>query len=109
VSGNTGPIEVAYNAAGTQFNQNISITYNSTGAITFGANGGTSTLAAARTVSVVGFGGAGCGNLSLARLTQTGVTAQTINLSGNNTATLTLGPVSSFAGSVTTNNSFHHS
>jgi hypothetical protein len=102
VSGNTGPLEIAYTSAATQFNQNISITYNSTGAITFGANGGTSTLAAARTVSVVGFGGAGCGNLSLARLTQTGVTAQTINLSGNNTATLTLGPVSSFAGSVTT-------
>lgn len=101
VSGNTGPLEVAYTSAGTQFNQNISITYNSTGAITFGANGGTSTLANTRTITVAGFGGAGCGNLSIARLTQSGATPQTINLAGNNTATLTLGPASSFAGSVT--------
>lgn len=102
ISGNSGPLEIAYTAANTQFNQNISITYNATGAISFGANGGTSTLAATRTISVVGFGASGCGNLSIARFTQSGATAQTINLGGNNTATLTLGPASSFGGSLTT-------
>ncbi len=101
VSGNSGALEIAYTAAGTQFNQNVSVTYNATGAITFGANGGTSTLAATRTISVAGFGASGCGNLSIARFTQSGATAQTINLGGNNTATLTLGPASTFAGSVT--------
>ncbi|MBL7869971.1 MAG: hypothetical protein JNM78_00055 [Cyclobacteriaceae bacterium] len=101
VSGNSGALEIAYTAANTQFNQNVSVTYNATGAITFGANGGTSTLAATRTISVAGFGASGCGNLSIARVTQTGATAQTINLAGNNTATLTLGPASSFAGSLT--------
>jgi hypothetical protein len=50
---------------------------------------------------VAGFGGSGCGNLSLARFTQAGATAQTITLAGNNTATLTIGPASSFAGALT--------
>lgn len=100
-SGSTGTIDLAYTSAANQFNGNISITYTATAAITFGANGGTSTLAAGQTIGVAGFGGSGCGNLSLARFTQAGATAQTINLAGNNTATLTIGPASSFAGALT--------
>jgi hypothetical protein len=100
-SGSTGTIDLAYTSAANQFNGNISITYTATAAITFGANGGTSTLAAGQTISVAGFGGGGCGNLSLARFTQSGATAQNITLAGNNTATLTIGPASSFAGALT--------
>jgi hypothetical protein len=100
-SGSTGTIDLAYTSAANQFNGNISITYTATAAITFGANGGTSTLAAGQTISIAGFGGSGCGNLSLARFTQAGATAQNIALAGNNTATLTIGPASSFAGALT--------
>lgn len=101
VSGNTGPLEIAYSSASNQINNNVTVTYNSTGLISVGAGGGTATLAATRTISVAGFGGSGCGNLSLARLTQAGGTAQSITLAGNNTATLTLGPASSFSGALT--------
>lgn len=99
VIGNTGSIYPAYTAVGSQFNGNISITYNSTGSVIFG-NTGTSTLASTKTISVAGFGGGGCGNLTLSGFTQSGTTAQTITLAGNNTATLTLGPASSFGGTL---------
>lgn len=101
ISNNTGPLEVAYNSASNQFNNNITATYNATGLISIGAGGGTSTLAATRTISIGGFGASGCGNLTLARLTQAGGTAQSISLGGNDTATLTLGPASSFSGALT--------
>jgi hypothetical protein len=101
VSGNTGPLEVAYSSAANQINNNITVTYNATGLISIGAGGGTATLAATRTISVAGFGGSGCGNLTLARLTQAGATGQNISLGGNDTATLTLGPASNFNGALT--------
>jgi hypothetical protein len=101
VSGNTGPLEVAYSSAANQINNNVTVTYNALGLISFGAGGGTSTLAANRTISVAGFGASGCGNLSIARLTQAGGTSQNISLGGNNTATLTLGPASTFSGALT--------
>ena len=71
-------IQVALGATGTQFNQNV--TLNSTGSstgITIGNNGGTSTLASSKTISV---GGAGfsSGDLILKGLTQVGATAQSI-------------------------------
>ncbi|MFZ5970809.1 MAG: T9SS type A sorting domain-containing protein [Bacteroidota bacterium] len=99
--GGTGALEIAYTAAGTQLNHNVTVTYNSTALISVGANGGSATLADGRTLSVAGFGGAGCGNLTLARLTQVGGTAQSITLAGNNTATLTLGPGSTFNAALT--------
>lgn len=101
VSGNSGALEVAYSSAANQLNNNVTATYNATGLISVGNGGGTATLAATRTISVAGFGGAGCGNLTLARLTQAGGTAQNISLGGNDTATLTLGPASSFSGTLT--------
>ncbi|TXI68171.1 MAG: hypothetical protein E6Q41_04540 [Cyclobacteriaceae bacterium] len=101
VSGNTGPLEVAYSSAANQINNNVTVTYNATGLISIGAGGGTATLAATRTISVAGFGASGCGNLTLARLTQAGATAQNISLGGNDTATLTLGPASNFSGTLT--------
>lgn len=103
VSGSTGPLEVAYSSAANQINNNVTVTYNATGLISIGAGGGTATLAATRTISVAGFGASGCGNLTLARLTQAGATAQNISLGGNDTATLTLGPASNFGGALTIN------
>lgn len=99
--GGTGTLEIAYTAAGTLLNGNVTVTYNSTAEVSVGANGGSATLADGRTISVAGFGGAGCGDLTLARLTQMGSTAQNITLAGNNTATLTLGPVSTFNAGLT--------
>jgi hypothetical protein len=96
----TGTISMAYTAANNQFNDNISITYTTATAIGFGANGGTSILAAGKTFSSITSGAAGCGNLNLVRFTQTGATAQTISLSGNGTSTLTIGPNSTFNGSL---------
>jgi len=102
ISGNSGPLEVAYSSAANQINHNVTVTYNATGLISIGAGGGTATLAASRTISVAGFGASGCGNLTLARLTQAGGTAQNISLGGNDTAILTLGPLSNFSGALTT-------
>ncbi|MBX2946998.1 MAG: hypothetical protein KF725_14280 [Cyclobacteriaceae bacterium] len=91
----TGSIIMARNAAGNQFNGNIVINYNSTGSALFGPNGGTSTLANTRTISV-SCGASGCRNLTLANFTQVGLTPQSLMLSGNPNATLTLGPNSTF-------------
>ncbi|MBX2965512.1 MAG: hypothetical protein KF845_05145 [Cyclobacteriaceae bacterium] len=91
----TGSIALARDAAGTQFNGNITVNYNGTGNALFGSNGGTSTLADTRTVSVT-CGASGCRNLSLANFTQVGSTPQSLTLSGNPGARLTLGPNSAF-------------
>lgn len=99
-SNGTGALEPAYSATGTQFNDNIVVTYTSPGAITLGAGGGTSTLATGRTITIGGSGGGGCGNLYLGDLTQSGATAQTITLAGNTTAILSL-INSNFAASLT--------
>jgi hypothetical protein len=96
----TGTISMAYTGANNQFNDNISITYNTATAIGFGANGGTSILAAGKTFVSITSGAAGCGNLNLVRFTQNGATAQTISLGGNGTSTLTIGPSSTFNGSL---------
>jgi hypothetical protein len=95
----TGNVSLARIAAGTQFNDNITITYNSTGGVLFGSNGGSSTLANTRTITVIT--GIASGNLTLGRFTQTGTTAQSIILTGSQTATLTIGPASTFNGSLT--------
>ena len=96
----TGIVSLARTGVGNQFNQNIIINYNATGDVVFGANGGTSTLATGRTISIGTVGGSGCGDLSLRALTQVGATAQSISLSGNTSATLSL-TSSNFAAAVT--------
>jgi hypothetical protein len=98
---NTGDISLARVAAANQFNDNITINYNSTGNVLFGAGNGTSTLASTKTITVAGYGASGCGNLSMAYFTQSGAASQTITLAGNNNATLTIGPSSIFNGSLT--------
>ncbi|MFZ2905487.1 MAG: T9SS type A sorting domain-containing protein [Cyclobacteriaceae bacterium] len=98
---NTGNVSLARISAGNVFNENITINYNSTGDVFVGAAGGTSSLQTGKIISIGAIGGAGSGNLSLAQFTQNGGTAQAITLSGNNTSTLTIGPASSFAASLT--------
>lgn len=100
----TGSILMARNSAGNQFNGNIIVNYNATGSALFGSNGGTATLASGRTISV-SCGASGCRNLTLANFTQDGATPQTLTLSGNPNATLTLGPNSTFNGPLTFNSS----
>jgi hypothetical protein len=100
VLNSTGDISLARVAAGNQFNGDISITYNSTGDVLFGATNGTSTLSVGRTVTIAGYGVSGCGDLTLANFTQSGATAQSITLAGNNAAKLTLGPSSLFNGAM---------
>lgn len=71
-------IQIAHTATGTQFNGNIVI--NSTGSsagVKFGQNGGTSTLANTKTISI-GVSGFENGDLALKGFTQTGTTAQSI-------------------------------
>jgi hypothetical protein len=97
----TGSVAAARGAAGTQFNGDITVNFNSTGSFSTGANGGTSTLGAGRVVTVGTIGALGAGNLSLGRITQADATALTLTLSGNENATLTLGPASTFNGTVT--------
>lgn len=97
---NTGNLVLARTAAGNLFNGNITINYSSAGDVAFGSNGGTSTLADTRTLSVT-CGGTGCDDLTLANFTQVGGTAQSITLSGSGNARLTIGPNSVFNASVT--------
>ena len=98
---NTGTsyIGVANNTSGNQFNGNIVVNNpNAGGGVTFDDYSGTSsTLASGKTISVgTSFTG---GNLSLQRFTQLGTAAQTLTLTGS--ATLNLGPSSTFNGNVT--------
>jgi len=97
----TGSIEPARGASNTLFNNNIIVNYNSTGLFAIGNNNGSATLNAGFTITVNTPGTNGSGNLTLARFTQLGSTAQTISLSGNQTAVLTLGPSSAWNGAMT--------
>jgi hypothetical protein len=96
---NTGLISLARTGAGTQFNGDLILNYNAAGDVAIGANGGTSTLANTRAITVNCTGG--CDDLTLSGLTQVGTTPQTINLSGSGTSRLSFGPNSSFAGPLT--------
>jgi len=91
-------IRMADNAGGNKFNGNISLNSTFGGGIYFGNSaGGTSTLAATKTISV-GSSGVISGDIRLIRFSQVGATAQALNLSG--IAALTLGPTSSFDGNL---------
>jgi hypothetical protein len=68
----------------TSYPENITVTNTGIGGITFGSNGGTSTLAATKTISV-GPAGYQEGYLYLYKFNQLGATPQTLNLTGANT------------------------
>ena len=94
----TGSIYMANTASGVQFNGNIIVNSSSSGGIYIG-NGVAygSTLAAGKTVTV-GSGFSGSGILQFRRFTQTGITAQSLTLTG--TSTLTLASGNTFNGDV---------
>ncbi|MEX1188941.1 MAG: T9SS type A sorting domain-containing protein [Bacteroidia bacterium] len=99
-SSGSSSIQLAYGATGTTLSGNVII--NSTGAssgILFGENGGTSTLADTRTISIGG-SGFSSGSLSLRGFTQTGSTAQTLT-TFSSTTTLICGSGTTFNGAVT--------
>lgn len=93
-------IQLAHGASGTTFSGDVII--NSTGSssgIYLGENGGTSTLASTRTITI-GASGFSAGTLSLRGLTQTGSTAQNLTtFSGS--SSLILGDNTTFNGAVT--------
>src|SRR3989344_1834174 len=74
-----GYIYPAYQAAGTQFNGNIIVNATANGGVYFGSNGGTSTLADTKTITV-GVSGFNNGQLAFKGFTQTGTTAQSFTL-----------------------------
>lgn len=96
---NTGSsiIYLAHNAAGNQFNGNVSFnsTLGSGGIRISDAAGGTSTLATGASVLVGGLGFSS-GELRFRRLTQVGSAPQTLVLTG--TALLRIGPTTTFNG-----------
>jgi len=70
LSGNSG-IEMSYAAAGNQFNGDIKLNIVQTGSITFGLNGGTSTLSSGNNIGVFNSGLAN-GTVLFNKLTQLG-------------------------------------
>lgn len=79
---NNGQVAFAYTASGTQFNANVILNNTNPGdGVSFGTNGGTSTLASGKTITI-GTSGFADATLLLKNLTQSGTTAQEFNLSG---------------------------
>ena len=91
---NTGRLYMAHTAIGNVFNGNIFLNYITNTNIYIGNSSGTSALANTKTISVIGFGASGTGNLYLEEFTQLGATTQGIALNG--TGILSLGPNSTF-------------
>ncbi len=100
ISSGSSAIQVAQGGTGHQFNENIVV--SSTGSsqgIRFGQSGGTSVLAATKTLTI-GVGGFSSGDLTLRAFTQTGSTSQTLtSFSGSTFLQLEGGSV--FNGAVT--------
>lgn len=94
----TGNIFLSHFAAGTAYNGNIKFNQTAGGAIYFGNNGGTSTLANTKTLSVGTFGVSN-GYIELKNFTQSGSTAQSMTFSGNSNLALSTG--TTFNGNVT--------
>lgn len=90
----TGQLRISNTAVGNVFNGNIFLNYITNTNIYIGNSSGTSTLANTKTISVIGFGASGTGNLYLEEFTQLGVTGQGIALNG--TGILSIGPNSTF-------------
>jgi len=98
----SGSINLSYTALNSQYNGNIQVTnVLGGGGISFGLNGGTSTLASGATLSI-GLAGFISGELRFMRFTQLGNTAQTLILTppASGVARLRLGPATTFNGVV---------
>ncbi|MBC7862298.1 MAG: T9SS type A sorting domain-containing protein [Bacteroidia bacterium] len=93
---NSGTINVGYNSANNQLNQNVTVSSGGTGTIGFGQGTGTCVLAAGRTISASAFSS---GAVNLKNFTQTGATVQNITLTGTSNLVFNSGTV--FNGSVT--------
>ncbi len=90
----------SYNSASNMFNGNIEVNSSNTAlGIYFGANNGTSILAAAKTISV-GTPGYAAGYLILRNFTQLGSAAVNLNLASTSTY-LQFGPSSTIGGNLT--------
>jgi len=100
ITGGTGRIYLSHTANGTNFNGNIYINYITNPNIYIGSNSGASTLANGKTISIIGAGASGTGNLYLEEFSQTGTTAQGISMNG--TGILSIGPNSTFNGDLFT-------
>ena len=94
----TANIHLAYATAPASFNENIVVNATNIGGIYFGNNGGSSTLASGKTITIGGSGFSSSALLVLKNFTQTGSTAQSLTLTG--TATLTIGAGTTFNGNV---------
>ncbi len=94
----TANLHLAYATAASSFNDNIIVNAINTGGIYFGNNGGSSTLASGKTITIGGSGFSSSSLLVLKNFTQTGSTAQSLTLTG--TATLTIGAGTTFNGNV---------
>ncbi|MFN3342444.1 MAG: T9SS type A sorting domain-containing protein [Flavobacteriales bacterium] len=77
---NSGGVSLA-RTFDTQFPQNIILSSTSTGSVAFGFNGGSSTLASGRTISISGLGYTG-NFLYLYRFNQIGSTPQSLSING---------------------------
>jgi hypothetical protein len=87
----------AYNTAGHQFNGNVFLNLTAGTTVHFCGGTGTATLAAGKTISIGG-SGFSSGTLSLSKFIQNSATAQTLSLTG--TASLIVGPASTFNGNI---------
>ncbi len=97
-TGTGSSIRSSYGSLATAtFSGNIVVNNTSTGGIHFGATGGTTTLAATKTITKGGTGFA-TGTLLMREFTQVGGTAQSLTLTG--TALLQMGPSAIFNGNV---------
>jgi len=94
IVGGTGRLYMSNTAIGNLYNGNIFLNYITNQNIYIGNSSGTSSLANTKTISIIGAGASGCGNLVLEEFTQVGVTAQAIAMNG--TGILTIGPNSTF-------------
>ncbi len=96
-STNSGIIHVAYRGTGNAFNQNVYVNSTSTGAVRFGSSSGTSLIASGKNV-LVGLLGFTNGTLQLSGISYADATAKSFVLGSS--ATLTIGPNTTFGGDV---------
>jgi hypothetical protein len=78
----TAAINLAHGSSGNQFNQNIIVNSTNGNGVRFGQNGGSSTLASSRTITVGG-SGFSAGDLYFRNFVQSGSTSQSLSLTGS--------------------------
>jgi Secretion system C-terminal sorting domain len=95
-------IYVGWNTTGTAFNNNIIVNSTAGSGVQFsGGNATATTVLASGSTITVGAGGFTAGTLLLRQFTQSGATAQSINMSGAGAGQLQIGPSSVFNGNFT--------